>query len=603
VRGRSLFVLSVGAVLVSLLGATVLPAQVSSTVRDRTIREARELARMGDREAAIHSVESLYARAPMDGVIVQSLAGLLVEAGETERAKKILGDYTAKRSDDTGALAALATLNFQSGDRQHGMEVLERIIGRAPDELWPYQLGLDAMMDAEMDEDMITFIKRARLATGDSTLFAVDAAGLHRDARRFGAAAREYLRASLAKNMSSEIATDYIVTMAEDEAARPVVIEALRLAMPIGPFTRTVTRSLAEIYLMDEDCAVALEMISGLVDLAPESADVLIAFARKASQAGCFGECARAYRLVLDHVDEGHKAAEYLVEKARCEKAAGMPEEAMATFDTVAKDYPTYKAADDALMGRALILRDRGELDAAIAEAERMLKSKYTDNVFKAVLFKAECQVLMGDLDNAFNTYDEVSGDWTAEYAQEAYFNMGEINLYRGEFDDAQAYYNVTLRQYADEARANDAIDRLLLIKSCGSEGRYTPELVEFARALLLLRQGDTVAAAALFRKLGAVPGDAPIRTESLKALAEMYVEGGRLEEAVRTYKLIGDSLDTPASASALEAVGDIYLDSGRTEEAVRAYEDVILKFPESVSAGDARRKIGIATRGTDDET
>jgi TolA-binding protein len=84
--------------------------------------------------------------------------------------------------------------------------------------------------------------------------------------------------------------------------------------------------------------------------------------------------------------------------------------------------------------------------------------------------------------------------------------------------------------------------------------------------------------------------------------LSEIKAGQGAFDEAIQTYKLVGDSIDTPAAASALEAVGDIYLTLGRIDDAVRAYEDVILKFPASVSAGEARRKIDLATREPEDE-
>ena len=61
----------------------------------------------------------------------------------------------------------------------------------------------------------------------------------------------------------------------------------------------------------------------------------------------------------------------------------------------------------------------------------------------------------------------------------------------------------------------------------------------------------------------------------------------------------IADSLDTRHSPAALEAAGDIYLDRGEAGEAIRTYEDVILRFPDSVAAGEARRKIEIAKRRT----
>ena len=126
--------------------------------------------------------------------------------------------------------------------------------------------------------------------------------------------------------------------------------------------------------------------------------------------------------------------------------------------------------------------------------------------------------------------------------------NLGEVSLYQGEFDDAQSYYNVTLRQYPDEPRANDAIDRLLLIKSSGGEGVYVPALGDFARALILRRQGDAERAVEVLKELGGREGADPIRVESLKALAEIYFDQGNPDDAVSTYKLIGDSLETPSS-------------------------------------------------------
>lgn len=601
-RERTSIGVALAAVLTGLLVTTLVHAQVSPPVRDKILREARELARVGNREAAIRKVETLYSRDPLDGTVVQALASLLTEEGELERAKDILDGYTAKRPGDTRALSTLASLHLQSGERERGTEILEKIVDRAPDELWPYQVGLDALTVAGMEDEMIGFIERARRAVGDSTVFAVDAARIHQGAERFGAATREYLRAGIAENMSPEISAEYIVSMAGNEEARPAVIGTLEKARPIAPFRQTVARSLGEVYLMNEDCDLALQVIAELVETDPSLASVLIIFARKASRAGCHAKCAEAYGLMVTHVDKAHKVAEYLLEKARCEEAAGLLDDALTTFEVVASRYRTHKAADDALMGRAGILRDRGELTEAVAEAERIMESRYADNVHEALLFKADCLVLMGDLEDAFRTYDRVGTEWEPEYAQEAFFNLGEVNLYRGEFDDAQSYYNVTLRRYPDEPRANDAIDRLLLIKSSGGEGTYVPALGDFAQALLLRRQGDTEQAVGLLKELGGVEGQEPIRVESLKVLAEIYLEQGNPDDAVRTYRLVGDSLDAPSSPSALEAIGDIYLGLGRIEDAVKAYEDVILKFPESVSAGEARRKIDLATRGPDDE-
>ena len=208
-----------------------------------------------------------------------------------------------------------------------------------------------------------------------------------------------------------------------------------------------------------------------------------------------------------------------------------------------------------------------------------------------------------GDLENAFETYDMVAANWDARYAQEAFFNLGEIRLYQSNFDGAVSYYNVTLREYPDEPRANDAIDRLLLLKSMKRGEQYAPEIVDFAKASLLRRQGKSDEALGLFRRIAKAGDTGALTIESLRNVSEIHVQGGAFEDAVRTYKLVGETLDTYFSPSALEAVGDIYLSIGSADDAIRAYEDVILRFPGSVAAGEARRKIEVAKRQNEDES
>jgi tetratricopeptide (TPR) repeat protein len=602
-RIKYLMGFSLVAALAVLASAAPLGAQVSQAERDRVLGEARDLVRTGNSDAAIRRVEALYKRAPLDGTIVQAYARLLTDAGDLDAAKAVLADYTADRRDDARAMSILASLYFQTGERKQGMETLEKIVARAPKELWPYQIGLDVLLDNNMGEAIVSHIERARKAIGDSTLFAVDAAKTYVEMKRFGPATHEYLRAGTAENMSAEIAADYIVAMARNDEARPQVIAALEKVRGLALFAQATALSLGEIYLMDDDCAHALTMLSQLVDMAPANADVLILFAQKASRAGCYGECAEAYDRALSHIDKEPKRAEYLLAKAGCEEKAGMLDRALSTFDTVAREYGAFKYGDEALMGRARILRDTGKIDEAIAEAERVTGSKYSEDALKAILFQGDCLVLLGRLDDAFKTYDRVSTDWVAQYAQEAFFNLGEISLYKGDFDDAQSYYNVTLRQYPDEPRANDAIARLLLVKSCGGEGIYRPQLATLSRAMLLKRQGRLAEAVGALKELDDLDAKDPLKAESLMLLAETYAEQGLFDDAITTYKLVGDSLQTPAAASALEAVGDIYLSLGRVDDAVTAYEDVILKFPANVSAGEARRKIDLATKEPDDET
>jgi tetratricopeptide (TPR) repeat protein len=279
--------------------------------------------------------------------------------------------------------------------------------------------------------------------------------------------------------------------------------------------------------------------------------------------------------------------------------ASGLTDDALATYDEVAARFKLSKWASRAALERARIYKDLGRLADAAAEADRVISSERDAGVRnQTILFKGDLQVLSGDLDKAFETYDLVSTEWDAELAQEAFFNLGEISFYRAGFEDALSYYNVTLREYPDGTRANDAVERLLVIKGSGSDGAYDPNLEIYARALLDRRQGRAEEAVTGLLESAGAQGD--LGTYSLMEISEIHAESGDFDKAIKTYKLVGETLDVYLSPSALEAIGDVYLGMGRTTDAVGAYEDLIVKYPTSVSAGEARRKMDLARRNTD---
>ncbi len=577
--------------LILLLAASAYSGDLTGQERDKILKDARYLIKRGNRLAAIQVVEGLYRADPLDDMVVRAFSGMLIEAGQYEKAERVLKDYISRRPDDMRALAELASLRFRLEDPDGARELIGRIVSRAPRELWPYQLGLDAMIDNDMKPEILAFIGEARVALGDSTLFAVDAARVHESQGTYSKATHEYLLASLHERMSDETCAGYIMRMARLDDARPEVISALERAVAIEIFGGVVGRAIWEVHLLDGACGQALEELQELAAGDGNRAEMLVDFGRRAAEEGCFAECRKAYQLAIACVPEPSRVPSYLLKQAECELASGLTEDALATYDEVASRYKASKWASYAMLARARVYKDVGRLAEATAEADRIISSERDADVrLETVLFKGDLLLLSGNLEEAFATYDLVSTDWPGEYAQEAFFNLGEISFYEAEFDDALSYYNVTLREYPDGTRANDAIERLLVIKSSGGDGSYSPGLGEFARASFNRRRGLTEEAMEGFRKSADARGD--LATHSLKQISEIHVETGSFEEAVKTYRLLGETLDVYLSPSALEAIGDVYMGLGRIDDAVGAYENVILKYPASVSAGEARRKM-----------
>jgi tetratricopeptide (TPR) repeat protein len=599
-----------GLVLVMLAAAALVTAMASAascqdkpggsagkeTTVERGLREAKALGRAGNFDAAIQKLEALYSSYPNDPEIMTALSSALVQVKRYDRAEVVMEKSIELRPMDPKSLTDLASLYLIIGRRDAAVATLERLVALDPEERWPYQAASSSLWRGGAAAEALAMIMRGKKAVGDSTLLASEAAQILKSQGRFADAVREYLRAGAAGH-DPEIAAAGIVEMAQDAAARKTIITALTDAAAAADYEVAARTSLSHVYLLEGDCRRAVAEISALAKAKRLSPLVLSRFAARSRAAGCTGECAEVYDIALALPENKADYPVLLLSKGGCEVAAGSLEQAAATYDDVAKRYPDSRWACDAEVALAKLLRGQGRFPEAVAHADRAIGAKSAgDTKYEAILFKGDCLVAAGNLDDAFAAYDQVGTDWKPVYAQEAFYNLGEIRLYQDSLQEAISYYNVTLREYPMEARANDAIERLLLLKSVkGDLG--TMWLKEFAHASLLRRQGQIDEAAALFTKRAGETGQGQIKIESLKNLALIDLDRGNPDAAISIYKAIGESLDTYFSPSALEAIGDIYARLGKAEMATRAFEEVILKFPDSVSAGEARRKIDLVKR------
>jgi TolA-binding protein len=584
------------AALVVILFAVEACCQPPADPKDKGLRDVRALIRAGSYQAAITQLERLDATYPNDQTIVEALFQALVATKAYDRAEEVMTRYVAAKPDDPRGLSNLASACLLEDKRDAARAVLDKMIALAPDEAWPYQSAYQVLWRNEAPDDAIAMILRARTACGNPSLFAFDAAQIHRSQARLSAATREYVLAGI-EAKDPGLAVDGVMSMAEDPEARRTIVAILDSAASVSDLEEVARTCLWQVHLLDGDCARAFEQFLALARANRLTGEVLSVFASRSKDLACYAECSRAYQLALALPENKAQYPMLLLNKAGCEAAGGLGEQAAATYGEVVRDYPDTKWACQAEVALGVLARDRGLLDEAITHADRVIASRAAnDGRLDAILFKGDCLVRAGDLDEAFKTYDLVGTDWKAGSAQEAFYNLGEIRFYQANFDEAVSYYNVTLRQYPDERRANDAIERLMLVKAVkGDLG--TKWLASYSRAALLERQGKIDEAIGLLRELGADPGQGMIKTESLRRLAAIYDRRGDPDRAIRLYTQVGDTLVTAASPNALEAVGDIYARLGRAAEAIQAYENVIVKYPESVSAGEARRKIEVAKR------
>jgi tetratricopeptide (TPR) repeat protein len=603
---RNLIFVTVIGVALAYAGLLLPPEQaacqeITKEVRDRTLREVQSLSRSGDYEAALNKLEWLYAGLPRDEAVVVSLFDFLVGRGNYQRAREIMESYIESRPTYVGGMAKLAGLYFTMGDVDKAGQMLTRFIEAAHNRPWAYEVAAQAYLNAGMADEALAAVDEARRVHDNAFVLYEQAARAYVAVGRPGDAADEYLGAVEGGLLAGDAAARKLVNLAGEPGARQAVVAVLERAADEEVAGLVPLTALWEMSMADGDCARGLEEITRMAKRDKSLAGLLVSAAREFERNDCYEECAEAYGIAADLVGRGADAPGYLLARGNCLESSGDLEGALAAYDDLAERYSDSRWVFDACLAMARVLRAEGRCEEAVAEAEKAMKLRVADrNARKAVLIKGDCLTILERFDDAKQTYDLVRPDWDDPQAQTAYYNLGEIAFYQHDFEAALSYYNVTLNEYPGEPLANDAVERLLVIRGSRSGDGYAPELGIFADGALLERQGRIDEALRLFRTTGAA-GPREVRIQSQRNVIRLYMAAGEYDKALEACLGAADGEDSHWSPVALETAGDIYVQLGMLDEAESTYEDVIVKYPESVSAGEARRKLDVVRRGPSD--
>lgn len=571
-------------------------------VRDRTIREAQSLTRYGNNDMALELLRGLYDQSPRDEVVVVSFFDFLVQREMYERARGVMEEYLDFRPTYVGGMAKLADLYFKMGENDRARELLERFIETGHDRAWAFEMASQTYINAGMMDEALLVIERGRAHHQNFHMLHDQAAQAYLKSGRYAEAVDEYLKAIEGKAITGEVARSRIIAMAQDPDARAAIVPVLERAAEDGVAGLVPLTALWQMSMAEGDCAGGLADVTRLVRADNNLIGLLVNAAREFERGECFGECAEAYGLAAEIGRAREDIPGYLLARGMCQERGGDLEGALATYEGFSQRYSDSRRGFDGFLGLARVLRAMGRCEEALEQADRAVEARARGkDSRKAVLIKGDCLVILGRFEDARLTYDLVRPDWDDFQAQSAYYNLGEISLYEHDFEAALSYFNVAMNEYPGEALANDAVERLILIRGAraGEEG-YAPELEMFADAALLERQGRTEEALALFRSTAA-SGPVEVRVQSLRNLIRLYLAAADLEQALEICMIAGETVESHWSPVALETAGDIYLRLGMVDDAVNTYENVIVNYPNSVSAGEARRKLDLVRRTTED--
>lgn len=208
----------------------------------------------------------------------------------------------------------------------------------------------------------------------------------------------------------------------------------------------------------------------------------------------------------------------------------------------------------------------------------------------------ADFYLMNGDIWESTLLYSQVDKEFREEMlGQEARFKNAKLSYYNGDFEWAQAQFNV-LKASTSKLIANDALDLSVFIMDNINSDTTTDAMSMYAAAELLVFQNRFPEA---FLKLDTLRQSFPENTlqdDILYLEAQIYEKKRDYTKAAELYQQVADKFPEDIRAdNALYALGILYEEKLQDPEKAKAlYEKIFLDYSGSVFAVDARKRFRI---------
>lgn len=565
-----------GLVLLALLSPMAgHPVQAQPPAQRQVAARALDLERSGNYAGAINAYRAVLAEAPGHTAALLGLERSLTALG---RLPEILGDLApALAADSTSAMLLGLTVRawVAAGEPDQVAAVADRWSRMAPGSETPWQeWGMAAVARQDYQQARRAFAAgRARLGRPDA--LSVEIAQLASIEGNYAVAVPEWI-ASLERLPTYRSGAVALLGQAPPER-RPEVLEQLS-----GHNTPVAARLAALLMARWGDPEGGLDQLLAALPREPagqrEELEVFLdGIAGMPAPRGRIVE-GRVYER-LAAIAEPSEAVRHWLDAAQAYSDAGDTPAARRMLGRLASAGGVPRAVTGAatltLVG---VLVDEGRLDEAQEQFEELRGALAADDRERLARRVASGWLRAGDLTSA-------AALAAADSSLEGLDLAGRIQLYRGDLAGAADLLRMA-GPYAgtrDEASARLVLLALLQVVARDS-------LPGLGRALFTLERGDSLGAAGTLAEVaGGLPADgggAELRLLAGRLLAEQ----GRHHEAEPLLERVAADSVPAAAAAALLELARIEARTGRAEAAGRRLERLILAWPASAVAPEARR-------------
>ena len=322
--------------------------------------------------------------------------------------------------------------------------------------------------------------------------------------------------------------------------------------------------------------------------------EVYFGYAKMCFADGLFDEAVKAYRIFLEQYESSSHAGRVWYDLGRALIELNRTEEAEEVFQVL---FDKYSGRLESKWARLTLARQKlensGDPLTIIGELELIEQNNIPHDLrYEITLLLGDAYLQAGKPDRAQWTYCQgynLTRD--KNRIQTLSYRLALVDYYNGDMASFDITSLDAIEEKLEKEHVNDIIELRLLVLEMGMD---SPELIRLGHCEYLMAQKSFFAAAeSLSVFLEAKPPHSAVDRAGL-LLGHCFVELGKFDEALQVYEnIIQTSEIQTVRERAFMAKAEVYEFHIRDiKKAVAQYEILISTSPNSIFAGEARRRI-----------
>jgi TolA-binding protein len=556
------FIITAFMLLPVAVGYSQMPVIVENSTLDYDLKIVYNLQRIGNFKSALNYLDMLKARYGDDARILNLYKNIYLEAKMYTDLESVIRKQIAKSPDNPIYLAELGNARFLQDD------------SGGADSLWAL-----ALEKGETNQSVYIYVANYKLRYGDyegaaetylsgrkrfniPELFSPELANIYESQRNYPAAVKEYLIRLVKTPERFLSSSPKILGMVEDTEDVDAIIGAVKEMIGRHKTSDVLHEVLGDIYIKTGKMRLALETYKDLGKDKKDDGESLYKFAERCVDFKAYDTAIEAIDQYLATSSKLRRNDMALLLKGGALKQAGRDDPALAVLQGIFQTARDTRIRGEAGYLTGIIHAENNLCEQALTVWEKSLGFLGHSDIREMMIFEmAQCHLQLGSYPTAESLLTIIAGgNNNSEIIQKSQFLLGDLDLFKGDYQGAHDAYINIIKTYPRGDFANDAIARVSVLSTIGidssgimadnslldlyadaAEAQMLGNLDEAASLLLSEKMANSpIGEQALFYA-GAIYSDAELRDKAINALKtyiQKYPEGFFLD---RVYLKLGD--------------------------------------------------------------